>query len=368
MRILGKATSTGTQNYQQRHQQNCVSTHFRSANDWVVSSLGIGTYLGGADSRTDDFVIDSIIESVRQGINLIDTAINYRYTRAERSVGDAIAALIRDKDICREEVIICSKGGFIPDPERVSWFYSRYIESSRFSIKPSDLVAECHCLHPEYIQDQLERSLDHLGVQTIDIYYLHNPETQLAEVPKDVFYHRLKLAFEVLEKAVHQGKISAYGLATWDGFRVAPTELNHIDLAKAKAVAAQVAGNTPDHFKFIQLPINAAMVEALVKPTQRIKTKWMPVLSVAPKLGLSVISSASIGQTKAIGKIPLPLQAVLEQSKLTSTQQALQFTRSCPHLLAALVGMKTPDHVEENLALAGIKPIAAKYFKALASV
>ncbi len=368
MRISGKATPTGTENYRQRHQPNCVSTHFRTANDWVVSSLGIGTYLGGADSQTDDLVIDAIIESVRQGINLIDTAINYRYMRAERSVGDAIAALIRDKDISREEVILCSKAGFIPDPEPVSWFYSRYIENSRFSIESSDLVSDCHCIHPEYIQDQLERSLDNLGVETIDIYYLHNPETQLSEIPQDIFYHRLKLAFEVLEKAVQQGKISAYGLATWDGFRVAATEPNHIDLVKAKAIAREVAGDSPDHFKFIQLPINAAMVEALVKPTQRIKIKWMPVLEVAHKLGLSVISSSSIRQTKAIGKIPVPLQGVLEQFNLTATQQALQFTRSCPHLLTALVGMKTPAHVEENLALTRIKPLAAKYFKGLTPV
>jgi len=367
MKISGKATLTGTQRYRERHQQECIAAHFREANDWVVSSIGIGTYLGAADSRTDDRVTDAIIESVKNGINLIDTAINYRYMHAEWSLSHALRALIRDEVVSRDELIICTKGGFIPDLDRISWFYSRYIENSRFSIKPGDLVAECHCLHPEYIWDQLERSLDNLGVETIDIYYLHNPEMQLSEVSPEIFYHRLMLAFEVLEKAVSQGKISSYGLATWDGFRVPPTHPNHLDLAKAKAIASQVAPNGTDHFKFLQLPFNATMLEALVQPTQQVKRTWLPVLEVAHRLGLSVISSASIGQTKAVGQIPKALQEILDQTPLTPTLQALQFTRSCPKLLTALVGMKTIDHVTENSALTRIKPLATKFYKALAT-
>lgn len=363
MKILGKATFAGTQRYRERHQQDCVASHFREANDWVISSIGIGTYLGAADSRTDDLVTDAIIESVENGINLIDTAINYRYMHAEWSVSDALLALTRDEVISRDELIICSKGGFIPDPDRISWFYSRYIENSRFSIKPEDLVAECHCLHPEYIWDQLERSLNNLGVETIDIYYLHNPEMQLSEVPTEIFYHRLKLAFEVLEKAVSQGKISSYGLATWDGFRVPSTHPNHLDLVKAKTIASQVAPQGTDHFKFLQLPFNAMMLEALVQPTQRVKRTWLPVLEAAHRLGLSVISSASLGQTKAIGQIPDLLPGVVDQMPLTPTLQALQFTRSCPKLLTALVGMKTLDHVTENLALARVKPLAPKFYR-----
>lgn len=365
MKILGKATLAGTQRYRDRHQQDCVATHFRQANDWVVSSIGIGTYLGVPDSHTDDLVTDAIIESVENGINLIDTAINYRYMHAEWSVSDALLALIQDKTISRDELVICTKAGFIPDNERISWFYSRYIESRNFTIEPQDLVAECHCLHPEYIWDQLERSLDNLGVETIDIYYLHNPEMQLSEVSPEIFYHRLQLAFEVLEKAVSQGKISAYGLATWDGLRVPPTAFNYLDLAKAKALASQVTSEGQDHFKFIQLPINATMLEALVEPTQHVKRTWLPTLEAAHRLGLSVISSASLGQTKAIGHIPDALQEGLHQTSLTPTLKALQFTRSCPRLLTALVGMKTVAHVRENLALTQIKPLAAKFYQPL---
>ncbi|MFM6188680.1 MAG: hypothetical protein ACKPEN_05810 [Planktothrix sp.] len=90
-------------------------------------------------------------------------------------------------------------------------------------------------------------------------------------MPLQLFYHRLKLAVEVLEKAVDQGKISTDGLATWDDLRVPPTAPNHLDWAKIKAIAMQVAPNRQEHFNFIQLPINPTMVKARVQPTQKVK-------------------------------------------------------------------------------------------------
>ena len=33
-----------------------------------------------------------------------------------------------------------------------------------------------HCLHPEFLQDQLTRSLDRLQLETLDVCLLHNPE------------------------------------------------------------------------------------------------------------------------------------------------------------------------------------------------
>ncbi len=95
------------------------------------------------------------------------------------------------------------------------------------------------------------------------------------------------------------------------------------------------------------------------------KRTWFPTLEAAHRLGLSVISSASIGKSKAIGHIPQTMQAGLLHTPLTPTQQALQFTRSCPHILTALVGMKTVNHITENLALTQVKPLATKFYKAL---
>ena len=76
------------------------------------------------------------------------------------------------------------------------------------------------------------------------------------------------------------------------------------------------------------------------------------VIPEEPKhLGISVLASASLAQTKAFGQIPDALISRFSHLKLTPAQQALQFTRSCPGVLAALVGMKNPAHVASNLAL-----------------
>lgn len=359
MVISGYATAKGTQHYQQCHQTDCAAGHFRQAHDLIVSSLGVGTYLGQPDDQTNSLVTKGIIQAVQQGINLIDTAINYRFMRAERSVQTALEQLLSE-GISREELIICTKGGFIPHPERDHWFMQEYVNNPNFSIQADDLVMQSHCLHPEYLQDQLDRSLDHLKLETIDLYYIHNPENQLAEVPTETLYQRLEQVFRVMETAANTGKIRAYGLATWNGFRVPPNHPNHLDLARIRELAQRVAGNRPSHFQFVQIPMNAVMPEALVKPTQRVNSELLPALSAAQKLGINVIASASIGQTQAVGKIPTQLQKNLSQQQLTPAQQALQFTRSASGILTALVGMKTPAHVKENLALTQINPLEIK--------
>ena len=304
MRIKGQATSSLTKEYSLRYQGNCAEGHFRQADGLFFSSFGIGTYLGKPNQETDTLVTNAILESVKRGINLIDTAINYRYMHAEKSIKQALLKLLEANLVSREELIICTKGGFIPHPDRVTWFTKEYVKNSNFNISERDCVAKCHCMHPEYLRHQLNLSLNNLGIETLDIYYIHNPETQLGEVSQEVFSERLYYAFEVMESAIQEGKIKAYGLATWNGFRVPQTDKKHLNLSQIKALASKAAGNTSDSFKFIQLPVNTAMTEALVKPTQQIGETVMTTLEAAKHLGINVIASASLAQTKALGKIP----------------------------------------------------------------
>ena len=363
--ILGKATAIKTKYYAERHQTECLLENFREFNNFTASSIGIGTYLGSSDSAIDDLVTEAIIKSVKGGINLIDTAINYRYQHGEMSVKKALLKLIESKTVSREELVICSKGGFIPNREREEWFKREYINNSKFNIQGTDLVAGVHCMHPEYIQDQLEQSLMNLGIETIDVYYLHNPETQLGIISTDEFYGRLKAVFSVLEKAADAGKITAYGIATWQGFRVPPTDAKHIDLSKTKSIAQEIAGGKGDRFQFIQLPVNLAMLEAVVSPTQFVDGKILPAITAANKLGVNAIASASIAQAKNLKQFPQKIMTALGQGLKKDALSALQFTRSVPGLCSALVGMKSPDHVAENLTLTSVPPLDAAEFAEL---
>ncbi|MDZ8262376.1 aldo/keto reductase [Nostoc sp. ChiQUE01b] len=362
-----KATAEGTRRYREKHRKYCAPDHFREAGELIVSSIGLGTYLGENDEQTNALVTKAVIESVRRGVNLIDSAIVYRDRQAERSVGKAVRHLLESGEVLRDELIICTKGGILPhvtsDP--ADWFCQHYIEQSISAISVTDLIDRRYCIHPEYLQDQLNWSLENLGVQTIDVYYIHNPEKHLSEITPDILYERLRAAFEVMEDAVDTGKIAAYGLATWEGFRVPPTSREHLDLARVKSIAQEVSGNKEDSFRFIQFPLNMVMPEALLAPTQNVKGEHVSLLEAAYRLGIIPIASGSIYQAQVVGQIPEKISSAFGKNFRTDCQRALQYTRSAPGLLTALVGMKAPEHVEENLAITAFPSLKREKFQEL---
>jgi aryl-alcohol dehydrogenase-like predicted oxidoreductase len=306
----------------------------------------------------------AVAAALERGVNLVDTAINYRGERAERCVGRALARAIAQDQVARDEIIVCTKGGYLPHPNHgAAWFKSEYISNRSFGITDEDLAGTVHCMHPAYLKDQLERSLKNLDLATIDVYYLHNAEAQLHEVKGNVFSHRLRLAFEALEASCAEGKIGCYGFASWNAFRAAPGQAEHLDLAEVKKIATEAAGGKGDHLRFVQLPVNLAMPEALLA-TQHLDGELVPLLEAARQLHIEVVASGSLCQGQILGAIPPALAAGLGEG-LSSAQQALQFTRSTPGLLCALVGMKQPEHVTENLKLCRTKPLEPSAFIAV---
>ena len=83
---------------------------------------------------------------------------------------------------------------------------------------------------PNYLENQMDRSLKNLNLDCIDIYFIHNPETQLSEVSRQEFLKRMRIAFQMLERKVSEGKIQVYGVATWDGFRVPANSRSYLSL------------------------------------------------------------------------------------------------------------------------------------------
>src|SRR2546427_393044 len=109
-------------------------------------------------------------------------------------------------------------------------------------VGPGDMVEGSHCMTPRYLDAMLEQSRANLGLETIDIYYVHNPESQLGAVRRDEFGTRIRRAFEFLEAAASDGKIRFYGTATWNGFRVAPTDRSYHSLIDIVKIAEEVGG------------------------------------------------------------------------------------------------------------------------------
>ena len=146
------------------------------------STIGIGTYPGKEDDKTDALYYDAMIEAVGQGCNVIDTAINYREMKSERVVGKAVRNLMQKHPEIREKLIVATKGGFIPgdiesEEEPLEYFQNRFLK--RDILNEEDIVKGCHSLRPEFIHECILMSLENLGIEYIDIYYIHNPEDAL---------------------------------------------------------------------------------------------------------------------------------------------------------------------------------------------
>ncbi len=349
--IPGVASASATERFRQRFA-SVDPGHFRPLQDLWASSIGLGTYLGDADDRTDELYRDAIRAAITHGCNVLDTAINYRCQRSERAIGTALEELLAEQVIAREELILCTKGGYLPFDGSVPKDPTRYILETVINpgLAPyEEIVAGCHCLAPTYLDHALTMSLANLRVETIDVYYLHNPEQQLDEVPRETFLQRLEAAFALLERHAHDGTIRAYGLATWNGFRCAPTARGYLSLETVVELATHLGGST-HHCRAIQLPYNLAMPEAYAFKNQTVRGEPMTVLQAAERLGLSVVVSASLLQSQ-LARLPASLEARIPGCT-TSAQRAVQCVRSTPGVTTALVGMKQRRHVEENLALA----------------
>jgi aryl-alcohol dehydrogenase-like predicted oxidoreductase len=360
-RIPGLATAPGTLRYAARFQGRSAAGHFREVSGKVLSSIGIGTYLGEPDAATDKGYTEAVVAAVEGGINVIDSAINYRFQRSERSIGAALREL-RAKGYLRDELVLCTKAGFLtPDGEMPadpnSYFASEFLDRGVF--RPEDIAAGCHCMAPKYLADQLERSLANFGVAAIDVFYLHNPETQLTEVSAPEFQKRIREAFAFLESAVSAGKISAYGMATWNAFREDPASPGYLSLEAVSDIAKEVGG-AEHHFRFVQLPFNLAMPEALTRPNQKVDGKMMPMVQAARDLGIHLVTSAALLQGQLTRNLPPFVHSALDLK--TDSEMALQFARSVPGLTTALVGMSRVEHVRANLVLVGTEPASREQF------
>ncbi len=357
--IRGKATPEGTAAYA-KARPAAHARHWRSALGLTLSSLGMGSYLGNADPVTDGKYAAALGRALERGINVIDSAINYRYQRSERTLGAALGKAIASGAVAREQVLLCTKGGYISgdfEPPSKTWFQETYAGPGVAT--EADFVAGGHCMTPKYLRHELEQSLKNFGVETIDVYYVHNPETQLPEVGPEEFYARLTAAFRELEACASEGKIQVYGIATWHAFRMAPAHEAHLGLDRVLA-CAEAAGGKEHRFRVIQLPYNLGLPEALSHTTQGSTS----TLDAAKAAGLAVFTSVPLMQGQLLGRFSPEFRTRFPGLK-TDAQRCLQFARSTPGVTAPLCGMKDVAHVDENAALCAVPPLTEEEFNTL---
>ena len=351
--ISGFATSEGTKKFAQNSGVN--QANFKEFEKLSLSNVGIGTYLGDPDARTDDLVANAVKQSITSGINVVDTAINYRSQKAERSVGKAISELIKEEKISRDQIFISTKNGYVTNDADVQlgfWEYVKEEYSQKGIIKEGDVTSGYHCMTTTYLSDQLDRSLKNLGLECVDLMYLHNAvEGQIKDVSKEQFLENLKAVFELYEQKRDEGKIKFYGMATWECFRVTKENPQYLSLEDVVEMAKKIGGDNHG-FKFIQLPFNMTYDQALLSKNQTIQSKPVSILESAVTLGIGVFTSVPFMQGRLLAPGVMP-----DFNDLKPSLRALQFIRSSPGVLAPLVGQKSSEHVLENLEIMNIPPI-----------
>jgi len=352
--VVTRASPAGTQRYADRWVDRLAADFFRRSQTGLrVSSVALGTYLGDSDDEVDIQYANALELALSSGINAIDTAINYRCQRSERVIGRVLQDMIGSGSIRRDEVLLCTKAGYVPldgAPPPTREAYEQYVRREYFDtnvLRPEDLVAGGHALTPAFLIDQLHRSMRNLGVQGIDVFYVHNPEQQLAAVSPAELKDRLRLAFEALEGCVMRGEVGVYGCATWNALRLPAGSHGHMSLYELAGLAREVGGDS-HHFRAVQLPINLSMSEAVRVSTQRdTRGRLVHVVDAATELGLDLVVSAPLLQGQLTHDLPAQVRELFGGS--SDAERALAFVRSLPGVLTAAVGMKSVDHVRENL-------------------
>jgi len=364
--ITGFASSEGTKKFRDiAIKKGKAYLHFKEFDDLILSSIGMGTYLGDLSKEDDTDIENALYESVKShAINVIDSAINYRAMKSEKSIGRSITRLVNDGIISRDEIFVSTKNGYITNdgdyPMLDVWEYIQRMYISTGIIKAEDISSGYNVLKPAYIEKCIERSRFNLKLDTIDLVYVHNAfESWHQDVTKDKFFDMLSKVFEIYEKFRSENKIRYYGMATWTCFRVSEENKEYLSLAEVYNIAKSIGGI--DHgFRFIQLPYNLAYSEALFLKNQNVgNEKKLTILEAAKRFKIGVFSSVPLLQGKLIQtKIPDYSEGLTDP-----IMKLVQIIRSSPSIIAPLIGQKKMDHVNNNNKISEVRPLSEEEFK-----
>lgn len=222
----------------------------------MLKKIGFGTYRVGLGNEEHYNALKYAIES---GIRLIDTSANYMDGESEK----LIAKVLKDVEIPRDEIVIVTKGGYIQGEN-----YTRALKGYLNEEIVKYAMGCYHSIHPDFLRDQIDRSINRLKCDYIDIYLLHNPEYYLMHSIKtdqddikkaqNEMQRRIKEAFKLLEKEVKIGRIRGYGISS-NSFSKKPDDLHFLEykyLIEYAKEAAKEAGNEKHSLKALQMPIN----------------------------------------------------------------------------------------------------------------
>ena len=299
-----------------------------------VSDISFGTWAIGNDwgNVTDDESLAALNRAVDLGVNFFDTADVYGDGRSER----LLAQLKKSR---KNEIIIATKAGRRLNPHVASGYTS------------------------ENITAFIERSLQNMETDTLDLVQLHCP-------PSEVYY--MPEMFGALDNLAQAGKIRHYGVSVekveealkaieyenvktvqiiFNIFRQRPTDL-FFDLAKQRKVGI-----------LARVPLSSGMLTGkMTRETQFAKTDHRSYNRHG--------EAFDVGETFSGVDFETGLAAVEELRKLvpsgaTMAQFALRWILMFDAVTCAIPGAKRPSQAEENIRAAELSPLSDETMQAI---
>lgn len=293
------ATPQDTQDYHNRVSLPEHATCLLGRTGWRVSRLGFGCYR--VDAVTPAHA-EALAFALRNGINLIDTSTNYGEGESESLVGQVLQELIASGEIRRAEIVIVSKAGYVQG-KNLALAQQREHEGRPFPEMVKYMENCWHCLHPDFLADQLDRSLMRLQLDRLDVLLLHNPEYYLSHAVKqhadlnaatEEYYRRLAAALAFLETQVEIRKISWYGISS-NTFPYAATDPEFTSLERVWNIAARLAPQP--HFSVVQFPFNLFETGAVRERNQSAGAQT--VLEFAREKNLATLANRPLNAMRA---------------------------------------------------------------------
>ncbi|ARU31888.1 oxidoreductase [Sulfuriferula sp. AH1] len=364
--IPGHCTMMATKQYVTTIGKDCAAGHY---SDFLnvhlqLSSIGLGTFPGAPVNEVDAQYADIVTEALTHGINVIDTGAHYRYGRSAAAVGAGVRRAM-EAGVKREQMFLVSKGGFLsfregrPD-DLQAWFKTEVVDKGLGRVE--DLI-QAHCISPEYIAFQLELSRQLMGVETLDAFLIDQPEVHIPVIGKDQLNRKLEKVFMVLEQAIKDKKLRYYGISTFNGFRVETDNplfqsITSMQGHAEKAARAVWKDDQAKHqFKVVQMPFNQVMQEGFTRFSQTTgQGNVASTIQAAHQLGVYLMASHTMFKGHLATQA---MDAVIQTMPMlkNDAQRAIQFNRSTPGVGTTLVGISTPVHLQDALAVAHIAPL-----------
>ena len=387
MSIPGFATADGTQNFAEnfrsKYSKQAYSTFGRT--DLTVSKLGFGTYRCHQEIEAHHAALKL---ALGKGCNVIDTSANYTDGNSEVLIGDVLNKEIVWGDLARENIVVVSKAGYIQG-ENMEIALAREDSGDPFPETVKYQQGLWHCIHPEFLEDQITRSLARMHLDTLDVYLLHNPEYFLSHAAhsgsgdladnRKEFYDRIYRAFIQMEKLVQEGLIRYYGISS-NSFPYPQEHPEFVSLNtvwEAYLAACEHSGISADegHFAAIQLPFNWIEHQAATEKNNEYQGNALTVLEMAQKLELGVLINRPLNAIqqnrllrlarisgdedmdamnyKEVGRLEEKFDEANPElkTKLSFSQKSLLMAGGADGVDVVLNGMRVVDYVADSMGI-----------------